>query len=52
EVLIREYAHSQEERLKKILHGMELGDRNPSVLLREMREVSKGMLNEGVLESL
>lgn len=52
EVLAREYAHSQEERLKKILHGIELGDRKPSVLLREMREVSKGMLNDDVLESL
>ena len=50
--LIAEFQHSDEKRLTQLLQGINLGDRKPSVLLRHMREISKGIVNDNVLETL
>lgn len=50
--LIKEYQHSDEKRLRQLLQGIDLGDRKPSVLLRQMRELSKGIVTDQVLETL
>lgn len=50
--LIKEYQLSDEKRLTQLLQGIDLGDQKPSALLRKMREVSKGIVNEQVLETL
>lgn len=51
-VLIKEFAQSETNRLTLLLRGVQQGDKRPSVLLREMREISKGMITEQVLETL
>lgn len=51
-ILIKEFQHSDEARLKTLLQGINLGDLKPSVLLRQMRETSKNMISDIVLETL
>lgn len=50
--LISEFQHSDEKRLTQLLQGIDLGDRKPSALLRQMREISKGIVTDNVLETL
>lgn len=50
--LLERYADSEEKRLKKLLKDMDLGDRRPSHLLREMRELAGTKVNENLLKSL
>lgn len=50
--LIKEFQHSDENRLRQLLQGIDLGDRKPSALLRQMREISKNMISDTVLETL
>lgn len=50
--LVTEYQHSDEKRLMQLLQGIDLGDRKPSALLRQMREISKGIVTDKILETL
>lgn len=50
--LIKEFQHSDEKRLTQLLQGIDLGDRTPSALLRQMREISKGIVTDKILETL
>ena len=46
------YSESEEKRLRKLLSDLELDDRRPSQLLREMRDLSGGMVSDALLKSL
>lgn len=52
ERLILEFSESNEKKLTKILTGLHLGDRRPSQLLKEMKELSSNKFPEDVLKSL
>lgn len=52
ERLLERYADSEEKRLKKLLQEIELGDRLPSHLLREMKELAGTRVSEEFLKSL
>ncbi|KAM0727559.1 hypothetical protein ACS0PU_005808 [Formica fusca] len=51
-VIIQRVSDSRDKRLHKLLRELELGDRKPSQLLREMRELAADGLKEDVLRSL
>lgn len=46
------FAESEERRFKKLLSNIELGDKKPSHLWREMRELAGTRVEEGFLRSL
>lgn len=46
------FAESEERRFKKLLSNMELGDKKPSYLWREMRELAGTRVEDGFLRSL
>lgn len=46
------FMDSEEKRLKKLLRDMELGDRKPSAMLREMMDLAAGKVSEELLKSL
>lgn len=50
--LLERYADSEEKRLKKLLREIELGDKLPSHLLREMKELAGTSVNADFLKSL
>lgn len=50
--LLERYVDSEEKRLQKLLKEMELGDRKPSHLLREMRDLARNAVNDDFLKSL
>lgn len=50
--LIAEFADSDSQRIKKLLSDLPLGDKKPSLLLREMRELSSGQLTDDILRNL
>jgi hypothetical protein len=50
--VIERLTDSQQTKIKKLLHEMELGDKRPSQLLREMKELAQGKLDNDVLKSL
>ena len=50
--LIARFTESQERRVNKLLFELELGDRRPSQLLREMSELAQDKINESLLETL
>lgn len=50
--LISAYSDSQEKQLRRLLNELELGDRKPSQLLREMRTLAGVQVNEEVLRTL
>ena len=50
--LLDRYADSEEKRLKKLLRDMNLGDKKPSYLLREMKELASTQVSEDVLKTL
>lgn len=50
--LISIYSDSTETRIKKLLHGLDLGDQRPSQLLTRMRALSGGTFGEDLLKSL
>lgn len=52
ERLILQYSDSEQKRLKTLLMDIELGDKKPSTLLREMRDLSGGGLTDEMLKSL
>lgn len=52
--LIERFADSEQQRLKRLLQEIELGDRKPSELLREMRELAgtAGTVSDELLKSI
>ncbi|GFT03459.1 uncharacterized protein TNCV_2986151 [Trichonephila clavipes] len=47
-----QYAESEEQRLRGLISGMQLGDRKPSRLLLEMRSKADSRISEELLKSL
>lgn len=47
-----DFSDSEQKRLKTLLSGIELGDRKPSVLYNEMRQISGQMLPDDVLKNV
>ncbi|GBN20671.1 Retrovirus-related Pol polyprotein from transposon 297 [Araneus ventricosus] len=50
--LCSQYADSEEQRLRYLISGMQLGDRKPSRLLLEMRSKAENKISEELLKSL
>ncbi|GFU56803.1 uncharacterized protein NPIL_62681 [Nephila pilipes] len=50
--LCSQYAESEEQRLRGLISGMQLGDRKPSRLLLEMRSKADSRISEELLKSL
>ncbi|GFY60968.1 uncharacterized protein TNIN_238241 [Trichonephila inaurata madagascariensis] len=50
--LIREFADSEHQKIKKLLIELQLGDDKPSHLLRKMKELSGGQLQDEFLKKL
>lgn len=50
--LIQRYAESEQLRLKKLLQEVSLGDRKPSDMLRDMRELAGTNVTDELLRSL
>lgn len=50
--VLERFADSDETRLKRLLTGLSLGDKKPSHLLRDMRDLAGTGLSEAVLKSL
>ncbi|KAK2578593.1 hypothetical protein KPH14_008481 [Odynerus spinipes] len=51
-VLIERYTDSTEKQLRALLGGVELGDKTPSTLLREMRTLAGGSVQDDMLRTL
>ncbi|XP_055612396.1 uncharacterized protein LOC129758797 [Uranotaenia lowii] len=53
ERILKEYSVSEQNRIQQLLRGCELGDRKPSQLLREMRDLARNFItDEKILKSL
>ncbi|GFS67995.1 transposon Ty3-I Gag-Pol polyprotein [Trichonephila clavipes] len=50
--LITQFSDSETQKIKKLLTDLQLGDENPSHLLRKMKELSNGQLQDDFLQSL
>ena len=50
--LLERFADSEEQRLKRLITDLDLGDKRPSHLLREMKELAGPHVNEGMVKSL
>ncbi|GBM66744.1 Retrovirus-related Pol polyprotein from transposon 297 [Araneus ventricosus] len=50
--LCSQYADSEEQRLRDLISGMQLGDRKPSCLSLEMRSKAENKISEELLKSL
>ncbi|GFU11037.1 retrovirus-related Pol polyprotein from transposon opus [Trichonephila clavipes] len=50
--LITQFSDSETQKIKKLLTDLQLGDEKPSHLLRKMKEVSNGQLQDDFLQSL
>ncbi|XP_029168376.1 uncharacterized protein LOC114938562 [Nylanderia fulva] len=50
--LINRFTDSEEKRLRQLLAGIELNDKKPTELLREIRQLSGGSLADNILHSL
>lgn len=50
--LISAFSDSEQKRLKTLISGIELGDRKPSALYNEMKQISGRMLPEEVLKNV
>lgn len=50
--LISRFSSSEEKQIQTLLHGLELGDRAPSALLREMRALAGTNVTDSVLRTL
>lgn len=50
--LIKLFTPSDHQRLQLLLHGADLGDKRPSQLLREMRQLATGQINDDLLRTL
>ena len=52
ETLIARFTDSQEKQILMLLLGIELGDKKPSQLLRDMRALAMENATEGLLRTL
>lgn len=52
EALINRFTDSEEKRLRQLLAGIELNDKKPSELLREIKQLSGGAISENVLHTI
>lgn len=50
--LISCFAESQEKRLERLLQGIPLGDKRPTQLLRELRNIARSTISDEVLKSI
>ncbi|XP_023239033.1 uncharacterized protein LOC111637694 [Centruroides sculpturatus] len=50
--LIDQFADSEQQRLRLLLQGIELGDQRPSQLLRKMRELATNRISDDMLKTL
>lgn len=50
--IIERLCESAKGKLNRLLSGLQLGDKKPSYLLREMQALSEGQLNSNVLQNL
>ncbi|GFV87770.1 transposon Tf2-11 polyprotein [Trichonephila clavipes] len=50
--LITQFSDSETQKIKKLLTDLQLGDKKPSHLLRKMKELSNGQLQDDFLQSL
>ncbi|XP_036322123.1 uncharacterized protein LOC118736131 [Rhagoletis pomonella] len=50
--LITEFGESNEKRLKRLFEGCELGEKKPTTLLRDMKDLASQRVNKDVLKSL
>ncbi|GFT87596.1 uncharacterized protein TNCV_4302231 [Trichonephila clavipes] len=50
--LITQFSDSETQKIKKLLTDLQLGDEKPSHLLRKMKELSNGQLQDNFLQSL
>ncbi|XP_073830410.1 uncharacterized protein [Musca autumnalis] len=50
--LIEHFSVSEEKRIKQLLNNMEIGDKKPSVLLREMKNLANGGVNDDFLRTM
>ncbi|GFY02161.1 retrovirus-related Pol polyprotein from transposon opus [Trichonephila clavipes] len=50
--LITQFSDSETQKIKKLLNDLQLGDEKPSHLLRKMKELSNGQLQDDFLQSL
>ncbi|GFT58584.1 transposon Tf2-6 polyprotein [Trichonephila clavipes] len=50
--LITQFSDSETQKIKKLLTELQLGDEKPSHLLRKMKELSNGQLQDDFLQSL
>ncbi|GFT80247.1 hypothetical protein TNCV_3202551 [Trichonephila clavipes] len=50
--LITQFSDSDTQKIKKLLTDLQLGDEKPSQLLRKMKELSNGQLQDDFLQSL
>lgn len=50
--IINQYADSENTRLKALLQDLQLGDKKPSQLLMQMRDLAKDRVQESVLKAL
>lgn len=51
-VLINRFTDSEEKRLRQLLAGIELNEKKPSELLREMKQLAGGAISDNVLHSI
>ncbi|GBM97068.1 hypothetical protein AVEN_62390-1 [Araneus ventricosus] len=50
--LLLEFEVSQNKKVRALLEDLDLGDRKPSLLLRQMQELSEGLVDDAVLKNL
>lgn len=50
--LIKEFANSDNKKIRSLLHDLSLGDMKPSSLLRKMKELSCGKVGDDLLKTL
>ncbi|XP_055908317.1 uncharacterized protein LOC129950735 [Eupeodes corollae] len=51
-VIIAEFTDSDQKKLRKLINSVELGDLDPSKLLKKMKELAKNQLSDEVLKTL
>ncbi|GBN17193.1 hypothetical protein AVEN_163234-1 [Araneus ventricosus] len=50
--LLSEFEVSQNKKVRALLEDLDLGDRKPSLLLRQMQELSEGLVDDAFLKNL
>jgi len=52
DTLIARFTDSEEKQLRFLIAGVELGEKRPSEMLRDLRQLSGGSVSENVLQTL